>query len=195
MSFSIDEFNVYLPYYLSEQRKKGILKELKNFPSNMQYFTTKYEEDVLQGDGFSDLVISNHKGETKKIKGILLSNSCDMDINNKRTFLPKVVFSPLVNLEKYIMLLKKRGVLEQDIEQQISQIRLQKITNMFYLPKKSTNENEYIILLDDLYNIPINVLPETNKKIFTLSQSGFYMFLFKISIHFCRFHENIERDI
>lgn len=30
-------------------------------------------------------------------------------------------------------------------------------------------------------------------KLVTLSQQGFYMFLLKLSIHFCRFQENIAR--
>ena len=31
------------------------------------------------------------------------------------------------------------------------------------------------------------------EKLYTLSQEGFWVFLIKLSIHFCRFHENVPR--
>lgn len=50
-------------------------------------------------------------------------------------------------------------------------------------------------LLDDLHTMNLKKFEDISerKKILTLSQIGFYIFLFKISVHFCRFHEAIER--
>ncbi|MGZ5601252.1 MAG: hypothetical protein ACXWFX_11735, partial [Methylobacter sp.] len=57
-------------------------------------------------------------------------------------------------------------------------------------------ESDHIVLLDDLHTLPVKLFCEKNdrEKQFTLSQAGFYLFLFKLSIHFCRFHENVLRD-
>ena len=66
---------------------------------------------------------------------------------------------------------------------------------MFYLPKGGALEDEYVALLDDLHSIPAHAFERVaeKKKLFTLSMVGFYLFLLKLSVHFCRFHENVAR--
>jgi hypothetical protein len=51
-------------------------------------------------------------------------------------------------------------------------------------------------LFDQLYTMPSKVFDQENKKskVFTLSLFGFYLFVFKLSIHFCRFQENVARN-
>lgn len=74
------------------------------------------------------------------------------------------------------------------------------------LPKKLNKEplvdaifelrfDECIALLDDLHTIRLDSFEgiQERNKILTLNQIGFYIFLFKLSVHFCRFHEEVDR--
>src|SRR5262249_26177507 len=73
-------------------------------------------------------------------------------------------------------------------------IRKQHVTNLFYVPAGSGLEVDHVVLLDDVHTMPAEVFAtERGTKIFTLSQAGFYLFIIKLSLHFCRFHEALIR--
>lgn len=123
------------------------------------------------------------------------SNSCDIDPANKRDFPPKLVFAPIIKLSRYAMLLNQNKVSHHSIDEKLGAIREQTITTLFYLPKGGKQEEEYIALLDDVHNISYQAFStqQNRVKLFTLSQVGFYYFFLKLSVHFCRLHENISR--
>ena len=50
------------------------------------------------------------------------------------------------------------------------------------------------MLLDDLHSMPIELHGQAAEKLFTLSMAGFYLFVLKLSVHFCRLHENVDRS-
>lgn len=199
MNSVLSSIETQLPYYLSKDRKEGLLKALKDFPDNMDYYLDKnssLNSEILQGDGLNSLKIIQYETlATKSIRGILLSNSCDLDSNNSRDRGLKAVIAPIIKLSKYKLILERIGVTEDKILAKMANIKAQKVTDIFYLPPVNSCDEEHIVILDDLHSIPLKFLSlETqNEKIFTLSQAGFYLFLLKISVHFCRFHENIER--
>lgn len=196
MTFTSESLQTLLPYYLTQDQKNGVLKGLKDFPDKMQYYTMLHEKDVLQGDCWAELEIINFEdGVHKKIKGIILSNSCDIDPSNKREIPPKITFAPIISLSSYEKLLQKNGVSEIKINNKFEAIRNQQVSNIFYLPKGGALDGDYFALLDDLHTFPYHIFEANPKreKICTLSLVGFYMFLFKLSFHFCRFHENIHR--
>ncbi len=191
-----DSISTQIPYYLTQEAKQGLIKALKDFPEKTNYFTNLYPNELLQGDGIKSLeVLRFEDGSRKSIKGILLTNSCDMDLKNKREFPIKLTFAPLIKLDNYINLLKQHNLDSEKIDNKICSIKEQKITYIFYLPKDSYLEDDHIALLNDLHTIPLSALEKVDKnsKLFTLSQVGFYLFIFKLSVHFCRFHENVER--
>lgn len=196
MSKISDDIKNHLPYYLSSEGKDEILRALKDFPDNINYYTILHKEDFLQGDGWDSLdIVHIEKLQKKSIKGILLSNSCDISPENKRTTPPRVIFAPIISLAKYEEKLRSH-IDSAAITAKINSIKKQHVTSIFYLPKGGELSEDYIALLDDLHNVPLELLTkkETKKKYFTLSQVGFFMFLLKLSIHFCRFHENVLRD-
>lgn len=65
----------------------------------------------------------------------------------------------------------------------------------FYLPADGVLEEEYVVMLDDVHSMPSNIFIEQTEKqkLFTLSMAGFYLFVFKLSVHFCRLQENVKR--
>lgn len=200
----IDNLKDQIPYYLTQEQRVGLLRALEDFPQNTNYYLVNYPQDlkemVLQGDIFKGLPVVNFThgelAESKAIKGIILSNSCDISPENTRSRPMKVLFAPLINLEKFCEKLLNNGVESKSIESQVKAIKEQKVSNVIYLPRSEAFE-ESVVFLDDVYQMPSGDLIEKVKesdKLITLSQVGFYIFLFKLSIHFCRFHENVSRQ-
>lgn len=199
MSFTAEEIEKQIPFYLTQDQKIYLTKELKNFPNiNSPYCTYSQNmmEEIYQGDGWAGLYIFEFEsGQKKQVQGILYSNTCDICQENSRLRKQKIMFAPIIKLDNYIKLLKHSGITIERINDQIKAIRNQEITNIFYIPKCGNLTDDFIVLLDDIHSIPYNSFIEKidKKKIFTLTQTGFYIFLLKLSVHFCRFHENIFR--
>lgn len=199
MVVSSDALNTQIPYYLTCQQKEGLLKALADFQAKkpIEYCIQQYPEDMLQGDGWSGLtVVRLDNYEPQPIKGIVLSNTCDIAPENQRNLPTKIVFAPLISLKKYGSLLKSAGLKQEQVDSKFKAIKEQKVSSIFYLPVCGILEEEYIALLDDIHTIPKSLLSKERgvKKLFTLSMVGFYLFLFKISVHFCRFYEEVDRS-
>lgn len=197
MEINTEAIQTQIPYYLTQESKENLVKALSNFPRHITYYINLDQEKILQGDGWTSLeLIRFDDGERRFVKGILLSNSCDMDCENKRDFSPKITFSPIVNLARYLESLVSANIDKNKIDAKINAIKEQKVSTLFYLPKGAGLNDDYVALLDDVYTVPFPAFTAQNNKhkLFTLSQVGFYLFLFKLSVHFCRFHEDIVRE-
>ncbi|KLT73588.1 hypothetical protein PL75_01150 [Neisseria arctica] len=198
----LNDIKCYMPPYLLQDKDAtaGFIKNLENFPDNTNYYTSYHYDDELQGDGWSGLDIVNIETlKTTSIKGIILSNSCDISPENKRDIPTNIIFAPIIKLDMYKDKLIQSGISKSRIDSKIDAIKKQRVTSLFYLPKLEEEFPESIVVLDDVRSLPINYfqnkkLEQQTNKIFTLSQFGFYLFLIKISIHFCRSHEKILRD-
>jgi hypothetical protein len=200
MQLDADYLKDQIPSYLTQEAKENLVKalnKLPSFPDSVDFYTSRYPDEIMQGDGWTNLGIIQYETlEKKEVKGIILSNSCDISPTNKRDIPAKVVFAPIIRLSNYKTLLSNAKVPPETITSKLESIRKQYITTLFYLPVGLGLEEEYIALLDDIHTIPYQSFEnqKDTTKLFTLSQVGFYIFLFKLSVHFCRFHENILRD-
>lgn len=195
MQITTESIQDQIPYYLTREDKENLVKALNNFP-RVNYYLNRYPQDFLQGDGWTSLeVIRIEDGERKRVKGILLSNSCDIDITNKRDLPSRIIFSPIIRLSRYKELLMRSIQDGNRIENKIAAIKEQKVTALYYLPKGGALDDDYVAVLDDVHTIPLKryIAQNDKQKLFTLSQVGFYLLLLKLSVHFCRFQENIER--
>lgn len=196
MEITLESIETQIPYYLTQKSKENLVKALKSFPDYFEYYVDLYQSDILQGDGWSKLEILRFEdGTRKEIKGIILSNSCDISSENKRDIPPNISFAPIISLNRYGEMLEAKGFPQQKINSRLQSIRVQQTSNMFFLPKGGNLEDDYVALLDDLHTMPFKVFEPKKERMkqFTLSQVGFYLFLLKLSVHFCRFHEEIER--
>lgn len=185
-----------IPYYLTQEAKAHLIKALDEFPSPIDYYINRYPSELLQGDGWTSVdVINFDSGEKKQIKAILLSNSCDVDPANPRELPVKLTFAPIVKLSSYIHLLSNTKLSTTQINDKVQAIKEQKITSLFYLPGGAKLNEDYIALLDDVHTVPYSAFSSQvgREKVFTLSQVGFYLFVLKLSVHFCRFHEQVDR--
>ncbi len=199
----INDINLYLPKYLSSESYTDLINCLKDFPDNIVnriYIYYNKEDFIYQGDGINNFIIvdvdDSFKIKSNKGKVIILSNTCDISLENKRYFPTKILYAPILSLSKYIKTLKNNNLNNEIIENHIKSIKSQHITQIFYLPKSGCLEDDGIVFLDRINNCSIKGVNKDfikKERIFTLSNYGFYLFLFKLSIHFTRMMENIDR--
>ena len=195
-------FSLFLPRYLSPDTENTLLADLKNFPGNidkrMYGFYGKSDTVIYQGDGLKRLPYINFpEPRIESLSCLVLSNTCDVDPSNQRKFGSSIVYSPVIALEKYEKLLLDNGLFSSvALQAHVGAIRRQEITQIFYLPSYSTDLPESIVFLDRLCHCDSAFIHREDvsaRRLFSLSQYGLYLFLYKLSIHFTRFHENIDR--
>lgn len=197
-----EDIKIFLPQYLSSESQNKLFEELRSFPYNIdkRFYSELIRNDnkLFQGDGLKDIFVSRlPETEIKKSNVIILSNSCDIDLENKRYSTINMIYCPLIELNKYkeYLIVKKFDI--NRIEDHLSRVKRQEITSMFYLPKNDSLNDDCIALLDRTNNInpqKINILDLSKNKLFSLSNYAFYMFLIKLSIHFTRMMEGIDRN-
>ena len=199
MNFDAEALQKQIPYYLTaDPRQKELVANLKALSEGAStgYFLPRgrdpHIDETLQGDGLGGFQVYSFVSETAMpVRGIVLSNSCDVSMDNERAMPPKIAFAPLVRLSKIEQRFEQKITSKQQISDRISAIRTQSVTNVFYLPPDGVLDEEYVALLDDIHSMPLSAFkPE---KFFTLSMAGFYLFIFKLSVHFCRLHEQVDR--
>lgn len=186
-----------IPYYLTQEAAKGLLDELKNYSDKTDFYTSRYPEEFLQGDGWHGFTVFDfHTSAGRPVKAMVLSNSCDISTDNAREMPSKITFVPLIKFNKLQKLFEDAGKDPQAVQQKMLSIREQKNTSFFFLPAQSSLPEDYVAWLSDVHSMPSSVFIDNAKrsKFFTLNMTGFYLFLFKLSIHFCRFHENLDRS-
>jgi len=202
MSIDPESLKQQIPYYLTAEDQKILVNELKAISAGegASYFLSDYNNDfgsaMLQGDGWRGFkVCLLEKGELRSVRGLVLSNSCDVDLNNKRDLPSRVIFAPIVKLSIFEKILKDSGIDDGKITEKLSAIRSQRTTNIFYLPAGGPLKEDHLIRFDETHSMPLSLYNDSDEKekLFTLSNTGFYMLILKLSVHFCRLQENINR--
>ena len=133
--------------------------------------------------------------ERRSISGIVVSNSCDIDEENKSLRDRNVVFAPIIPLAAYEARLRRLvDVSAERVESHLDAVRKQNKTEIFYLPESSTTP-ELIVQFDDIAAQPLGNFAQVDdrRRLFRLNDYGFYVFLMKFSISFNRFGEELER--
>jgi len=198
----IEDIQRYLPKYLSVDSQKELFDEIKKFIRNedsYKLFTSFLldERTIFQGDGLNGFrFYSFDREEIKTAPGIVLSNTCDISLDNERYLPSHIMYSPLINLDKYVLMLENKGITKEKIENHLKSIKNQEYTSIFYLPSIQGKIEESIVYLDRISNMRNSQESTDNllkERIFTLSNFGFYLFLLKISIHFTRIREGVDR--
>lgn len=196
MSELLEDFRQYLPSYLFEGAQRALFEELEGFPDNIdsRLFTTRLEREanIFQGDGITDILITDLPSETiKKARVMIMSNTCDTDPANTSPTPSRLIYCPIVNFNAV-----ERTIGTHSSASFLDSVRRQKVSTMFYLPLPHSLGGEGIALLDRTQNCDATVIkPEEiySRRLFTLSDYGFYLFIFKLSVHFTRIREGVMR--
>ena len=194
----IPEVDVYLPGYLSNDTHDQTLRELAQHPKTERFYSrlSEYGSKILQGDGIPNLPVINLP-DTKvgSAKVLILSNTCDIDLDNDRKrFGAMVLYAPIMKLSAYIGALERSG--DTGISEHVQHIKGQRITQILYLPEIGDLE-ECIVFLDRINhckNADVSRERLEERKLFSLNQYGHYLLLFKLSMHFTRIHEGVDRE-
>lgn len=194
---NIDNFSYkdFLPHYLTADQKTELAAAMKAFSERSQLYTDKFHGETFQGDYWEKVPYMDYSGKREKVRVVILSNSCDIDPSNKRDFPVYMTYAPVMGFALYAAALTSRKMDAKVVAKKMEAIRLQKITNMLFLPAGVGVDDECIVLLDRAVSIPYRVFAEEQekRKITSLNQIGHYLLSFKLSIHFCRIHEGLVR--
>jgi len=198
---NLEDIKLYLPKYLSTESSSAIIEALQDFPKIPpdRFYTQAHKDSptIFQGDGLNELIIIDLPNTAiKSGKGIVLSNTCDISQENRRWIQARLLYATILDLAVYTTFLKDKGIEDTRISNHVQSIKDQYITQIFYLPGLAGVINESIVFLDRILNLPSShIKPEevTAKRIFTLSDYGHFLFLFKLSFHFTRFQDKVDR--
>lgn len=202
---NLEDIGLYLPKYLSEASRNALRDALKNFSekgSNSQsnFYTDAVQDKpiLFQGDGLKDLLFVFFPSEQTMVRqGMLLSNTCDMSEENNRLSPINLVYAQMTTVGRYRQVLLEEQVSEQKVDAHIDDLKRQGITTMFYLPAIKDVLEESIVFFDRICNVErdyFKVDDIKGRRLFTLGNFGHYLLLFKLSFHFSRIQEKVDRD-
>jgi hypothetical protein len=103
----LDDIRVFLPKFLSSDAEEELFDALKQFFESIveqRFYTTRLKDQSIffQGDGICDMLVVNLPDTSvRPAPCFLLSNTCDMAVENRRLFPSQVVYAPIFNLDKY----------------------------------------------------------------------------------------------
>jgi hypothetical protein len=204
MSIDPESLKLHIPQYLAAADQQRLAKEILAVSRGAaaSYYLGReisgHETACLQGDGWRGFqAVEFDSGEKRPVRGIVLSNSCDIDPDNPRDVPTRITFAPIVRLSKYEELLAQAGIDADRITAKVSAIKSQSTTTVFYLPAGGNLDEDHLVRFDDVHSMPtLRHLESADRmKLFTLSMTGFYLFVLKLSIHFCRLQEKVNRPV
>ena len=198
---SLEDLKQYLPKYLSEESLESMFVSLKDFPDNIhsRFYTTLLndKEIIFQGDCMrSAPPLKNTEEKTTEIPVMIISNTCDNSHENIRLIELQLIYSPIVRISKIIDRYKNKGVKSERIDSFVETLKGQRITNMFYLPVGFGIKEESVVFFDRICSCENTYTSDnlSSLRVCSLSNYGFYLLIYKLSIHFTRMRERVDRD-
>lgn len=208
--------DMIFPSYLTIEDKSRLSEWLKQFKNHSDqtwnsskidytnFISTNPDQSFLQSDLIKEIRYANLievEGqltfEKTYTNAIILSNSCDINPENDRNWnVKECVLAPVIKLSEY-----QNNLIENDYSDYariIEEIKQQKITNLFYIP--DLNSDGYIAKLDKSFWFSAEELNSytediSENRILSLTLFGYYLFLVKLSYHFCRFPSEKDRGL
>jgi hypothetical protein len=197
-----EDIRQFLPTFLSQGSESAFLDEIKNFlkkPENNSFYTNalRTQPFIFQGDSLENLKIFNLPDTSSVLgKGIIFSNSCDINPENNRLFDSSLCYAPIFSLPAYLEALRKKFS-EERVASHERDLRAQSITQIFFLPQGGKLKNDAIVFFDRIISVRGDTIDRknlTNDRLFTLSDFGAWLFTLKLSIHFCRIRDKVDRN-
>jgi hypothetical protein len=199
---SWNEVKKYLPQYLNAESGKVLFDALQQFPDNIdsRLYETQLSDKfyVFQGDGLTRLPFIFFPDRTiHEGPAMILSNTCDNISRDNRYSPIHLIYAPIIKLSKFVELLRENGIEQDKIDNHISTIKKQYVTQIFYLPAGGGISEESLVFFDKINNCENMIEQEhiRDLRIFSLSNYGFYLLLLKISVHFTRIQEKVDRNM
>jgi len=210
---SIFNWDKRLPGYLTKEEKGRLRFALEQFSKGKSgekleidysdFFLNNQPQFLLQGDLVHSVPFPfwnerSQNFETDQTLGILISNSCDVAQENTRLSAKHAVFAPIIPVFEYAKDLIEQGENAQKVDSIIVQLKQQIFTNLIYVPHPDNTKEGFLAFLDKAFHVAPSVVKKLcdnleSERYITLSNFGSYLFIVKLSFHFCRVPEEIER--
>jgi len=206
------DWSSLLPPYLLDSEKDRLSKALKQFKRNSSesgeidysgFYLSNPPQILLQGDLIVSAVrpfwnVHQDIFESMYSRVLLISNSCDVSSDNKRNIQKDAVFAPIIPFSEYEKDMEEKGFSRIKIDSVFMQIKRQSFSNLFFLPNPNGSDSGYIVLLDQLFSLPNSEVEKMSNNLITsrfktLDNFGSYLLIVKLSFHFCRVPEEVER--
>jgi hypothetical protein len=183
------------PEYLTTIDKQRLQEELRQYQARSDYYWALPPNDLLQGDGYLGLTYTETVTlEQRKVRGLLITNSCDMSSANSPSPDTRVLFAPIASMQRLAEVYVSYGWSSDKVQSTLDAIKKQLVSHFFYLPA-SGSLAESVAVFDDLQSQPLAYFGTSNGgREFSLNQFGWYMLLIKLSVHFTRMGERLTRS-
>jgi hypothetical protein len=208
-----NDFLQFLPTYLTSEEKGRLNQALEQFKeergkvwsqkTNSHFYSQRKFDYFQQGDLLCQIRYPAWNKQDKifdkvYVNALVLSNTCDLDISNDRNITKEVVLAPITEYTQYIKKLAFRLGKETLPIALEESIKAQTYSSLFYLPQTPINPTDYVCHLDKAFWFPTeelhSYLPDIEQtRISSLDYFGYYLFLVKLSYHFCRLPEEKQR--
>lgn len=196
MQLGAEDIPIHIPSYLTEDRKPASWlnwRSSKNLSASTSLNRTLSRFRETGGTDSRSMTSRPANWTTSR------ASSCPiLAISPRRTTLsspPTLVFAPIVAISTYRGVLEDEGIEAEVIEQNLKDIREQRISTMFFLPAAGVLAEDHMAKMDEAYTVPASLfqVADPPTRLFSLYDVAFYLFTFKLSYHFCRLHEKVDR--
>lgn len=213
MTFGDIPWENSLPAYLSQTNKTRLREGLSQFFDPIQRKKDKRYEYfyLINPPGFfmqGDVINSLPVYEWDDIKQeyttgysyvVLISNTCDIFKEHDRLIEKEALFAPIIPLDEFFKDLRLNGYSEDKIKSIHNNLTHQLYSNLFYMPPNPLDKREFIVFFDKTFWHPTSQFQEklaniTEERFLSLDHFGFYLFVNKLSYHFCRIPEDCHRS-
>lgn len=197
----LEDIQRFLPTFLSHGSESAFVEEIRRFHEGhaQPFYTSRLSHEPLlfQGDGVRDFLLINLPDpQIRKGPGLLLSNTCDASLENKRFFDGSLSYAPIFRLDAYLDTLLKEHASER-IAEHARALRGQEITQIFFLPKGGGLAGDSLVFLDRTMTAPTATVDRSRlneTRLFTLTDFGAWLLALKLSVHFCRVRDRVDRN-
>lgn len=198
---TLEQIRQNLPKYLAPKSLNELFEGIKQFPASFQKnISSTYhldDENLFQGDIIDEVeVYDSELASYIKIRAIIISNTCDITSENQRDAELPISVCYVRTLEHYKKMYREYGKSETQLNDKIAAIKKQLITNLMYIPSVSGKTPEFIVHLEKGFRLSnTQTIRErlVANRLISFNNLGFYVLLNKISIHYCRFWEKVDR--
>ncbi|PIU55406.1 MAG: hypothetical protein COS89_07485, partial [Deltaproteobacteria bacterium CG07_land_8_20_14_0_80_38_7] len=159
-----EEIKLYLPKYLSPTAEENLFEALREYPENIdssKLYSNMDKEIIYQGDGLKNLLFIKLPEESiRMVNSMIVTNTCDNNMSNPRLFKTCVCYTPIISLKKYISVLNTEIKDLKRIAQHVSNLKKQKITQIFFLPEGGNIKEDSFVFLDRIVSCDVNYIYE-----------------------------------
>lgn len=213
MEFGGHSLDLFLPNYLTDTNKNRLKSALEQFvdpdsKSKTIDYTDFYLETppsfLMQGDLLNSIPVYDWDYERNNYTTgfapvIIASNSCDVYSKEEGLLEKEGLFACVIPFDEFEKDLKDNGFSAENIVSIRNNLTHQTYTNIFYMPPTFIDKREYLVFFDKTFWHPSEKLREyasdiSSLRFISLGNFGFYLFILKLSFHFCRVPEESERD-